>query len=246
VSVIFRGIRAEPARLLVALVILFVLAAGLLASVLAPNGAAAFIKNGMEYLRQAGLPGLLLFSAVQILLVVSGAVPSSLIGIAAGALYGLLPGFLLSAFGCLLGAIIAFWLSRSLFRSQIQRLLARSGRLRNLDRSVSKDGWKFVLLLRLSPVMPFSVRSDRLGLSSVRLWQYAVGTLASLPALFGYVFAGSLADAGLSAWVDGTRPFRWALIAIGAVATLALGAYLGRILARRDIALELAEPQGAR
>src|SRR5262249_54105705 len=97
----------------------------------------------------------------------------------------------------------------------------------------------------LSPVMPFSVTSYLLGLSSVRLWQYAVGTLASLPALFGYVFAGSLADAGFSAWVDGTKPLRWVLLAVGAVATLLLIAFLSQTLSRREIELKLAEPQGA-
>src|SRR5262249_38376224 len=95
VSLMLRWMRREPRRLLVALAVLSTLAAGLAAGILLPDGAAALIQNAIEHLRQAGLPGLVLFGVVQVVLIVSGAVPSSLIGFAAGALYGLVPGFLI-------------------------------------------------------------------------------------------------------------------------------------------------------
>jgi uncharacterized membrane protein YdjX (TVP38/TMEM64 family) len=228
------------------LAVLLLVMAGLMGSGFSPSGGAASIQSMMEYLRGAGSVGLVLFVALQVLLVLSGAIPSSLLGIAAGALYGLFPGFLLAAVGSLLGALIAFGLGRSLFRSVIERLLLRYGRLRSLDLSVSQDGWKLVFLLRLSPIMPFSATSYLLGLSSVSLLHYTVGTLASLPALFGYVFVGSLADAGLSASAGGDNPLRWVLLGAGGIATLLLVAYLGRIVSRRDLAVELVNPQAVR
>jgi uncharacterized membrane protein YdjX (TVP38/TMEM64 family) len=220
--------------------------AGLLTSGLTPSRGTDLIQTVIEYLRAAGSAGLVLFAALQLMLILSGAVPSSLLGIAAGVLYGLVPGFLLAASGCLLGAVIAFGLSRSLFRPVIERCLTRHGRLRRFDLSVSQDGWKLVFLLRLSPIMPFSVTSYLLGLSSVSLLHYTVGTLASLPALFGYVFVGSLADAGLAAWASGNNPFQWVVLGAGAVATVLLVAYLGRLALRRDLPLDLVDRQGAR
>jgi uncharacterized membrane protein YdjX (TVP38/TMEM64 family) len=94
---------------------------------------------------------------------------------------------------------------------------------------VARDGWKLVCLLRISPIMPFSATSYALGLSSIRLGSYLLGTLASLPALFGYVFMGSLADASLSALQTGAGPVKWGLLVLGVVATVALTVYIGQI-----------------
>jgi uncharacterized membrane protein YdjX (TVP38/TMEM64 family) len=71
---------------------------------------------------------------------------------------------------------------------------------------IVRDGWKLVRMLRISPIMPFAATSYMVSLSSICLRDYAVGTLASLPALCGYVLIGTLADAGFSAWTTGADP----------------------------------------
>ena len=70
---------------------------------------------------------------------------------------------------------------------------------------LAQDGWRIVCLLRVSPVMPFAATSYVLGMSAVGIQAYVLGTLASLPALLGYVYIGTLAEAGLSAVDDGRR-----------------------------------------
>jgi uncharacterized membrane protein YdjX (TVP38/TMEM64 family) len=80
--------------------------------------------------------------------------------------------------------------------------------------------------------MPFSATSYMLGLSSIDLRSYTIGTLASLPALCGYVFIGTLADAALSARMTGVDPLRWILLGIGGAATLVLTVRFGQILRR--------------
>lgn len=189
----------------------------------------AMVQQGLFFLRGCGVAGPAVLAAVQVLIALSGAVPGSLMGLAAGAAYGLLPGFALVAGGSLVGAALAFGLSRSLFRAAIERLLLRHGQLRRIDESIAGRGWKLVFLMRLSPVMPFSATSYLLGLSSVRLADYLLGTLACLPALFGYVFLGTLTDAGLAAWTKGEGSLRLLVLAAGAAATLLFLASLGRI-----------------
>src|ERR1700730_15966959 len=130
------------------------------------------------------------------------------------------------------GDVLAFFLSRSVFRPTVERLAARRPRLRRLDSLIVRDGWKLVCMLRISPIMPFAATSYMLGMSSIGLRDYAVGTLASLPALCGYVFVGTLAEAGLSAWTRGAGPVQWALLAVGVAATLALTLRLGQIAMR--------------
>ena len=238
-SAALRDLRAPPARLLLAGMLLAVALAGVVASRIAPHGTVMVVQAIMAFLRGGGIAGPALFAALQLVVALSGALPASLLGIAAGAIYGLAPGFSLAATGTLLGAMIAFGLSRSLFRPSVERALSRHRRLHSLDALVARDGWKLVCLLRLSPIMPFSATSYVLGLSSVSLQDYLIGTLASLPALLGYVYLGTLTDAGLSAWTAGDSLLRWILLGGGAVATLLLMAYLGRLVAQRRVGTEL-------
>lgn len=230
------GIPAAPARLLTAAVLCAVVGFGLLAGGVSPGRAVALVQSIMGHLRGAGIAGPAAFAALQVLVALSGALPASLLGVAAGAVYGLGLGFALAAFGSLLGAVIAFELSRSLFRPAIVGLVARHASLSGLDASLLRHGWKFVCLLRLSPVMPFSATSYLLGLSSVGFPEYLAGTFASLPALFGYVLLGTLTDAGISSWASGSNPVGWILWGVGGAATLFLTIWVGRLVLRRQIA----------
>ena len=86
--------------------------------------------------------------------------------------------------------------------------------------------------------MPFSATSLALGLSAVSLRDYAIGTLASLPALCGYVFIGTLADTSLSAWATGASTVRLVLLGIGVLATLVLVLRLGQIAMKLGLAAQ--------
>jgi uncharacterized membrane protein YdjX (TVP38/TMEM64 family) len=106
-------------------------------------------------------------------------------------------------------------------------MLAHHSKIQSLDRMIGDDGWKVVCLLRVSPVMPFSATSYLLGLSRIGHGAYIIGTLASLPALLGYVAMGALTGAGLSAWLHGESSIRWLLLGFGGVATIALTVWMG-------------------
>jgi uncharacterized membrane protein YdjX (TVP38/TMEM64 family) len=203
-----------------------------IAAWISPAGLIAATDASVQTLRNLGFKGAVVLGILQVLVAVSGVLPASLLGAISGGIYGLVPGFVLAAISTMAGAVIAFFLSRSVFRPTVERLIASRPRLRNLDALIAQDGLRLVCLLRLSPVMPFSVTSYMLGLSSVDLRSYTIGTFASLPALCGYVFIGTLADASLSAWMTSADPLRWILLGIGGAATLVLTIRLGRIVRR--------------
>jgi uncharacterized membrane protein YdjX (TVP38/TMEM64 family) len=209
---------------------------GIVVAWVSPDRAIGSAERLMHVVRGLGVRGAVVFVIIQILVAVSGILPASLLGVAAGAIYGLVPGFLLAAASTLAGALFSFFFSRYLFRDTVERLAARRPRLRNLDAQIARDGWKLVCLLRVSPIMPFSATSLALGLSAVSLRDYAIGTLASLPALCGYVFIGTLADTSLSAWATGASTVRLMLLGIGVVATLALVLRLGKIVMKLGLA----------
>ena len=193
---------------------------------------------------EAGPLGWLGFAAAQAAVAMVGVIPASMLGIAAGAVYGFWLGFALAAIGTIGGGWLAFKLARSLLRPWVERLIrARAaGRLAGLDAAVGRDGWRFVCLLRISPVMPFALTSYALGLTEISGRDYLLGTLASLPALAGYVAIGALARQGvLSATnLSGTGPLNWALLALGMAATVALIVRSGALLARCGLLPRLA------
>jgi uncharacterized membrane protein YdjX (TVP38/TMEM64 family) len=179
-----------------------------------------------------GPGGWLVFALLQALVALVGVVPASLLGIAAGAVYGIALGFALSASGVMAGALGAFWLARSFARPLIAALL--SARLARLDAALAEESLRLVCLLRVSPVLPFSITSYALGLSGVSTRAYIIGTLASLPALLGYVAIGALGAAGVgaarfgAAHVGGASAIRDVLLAVGVVATALLAVHLAR------------------
>jgi len=173
----------------------------------------------------------MLFGAILIAIALSGFIPGSLIGILAGTVYGLSIGFLIATVSTLLGALLAFLLARSLLRPLLTKLLATRARLQGFDTALARDGWRFVCLLRMSPVMPFAVTSYALGASSLTIKNYMLGTLGALPALLGYVIVGSLARAGFSAATQGANIIRWFAISAGLAATIFLTWRIGRLAA---------------
>jgi uncharacterized membrane protein YdjX (TVP38/TMEM64 family) len=212
----------------VAAVVLTCLAMG----IVRPTVLAAATQRFLDAARNAGPAGFVAFAILQLIVAASGVLPASVLGIAAGAAYGLPLGFLLAALGTMAGALLSFGLSRSLFRNAVARQLARHPGLARFDALLAQDGWRVVCLLRISPVMPFAATSYALGMSAVGIQAYVLGTVASLPALLGYVYIGTLAEAGLSASTTGAAPLQWAILGFGGSATAVLTLIIGRLAHR--------------
>jgi uncharacterized membrane protein YdjX (TVP38/TMEM64 family) len=198
---------------------------------LGPRIAGAVMETAAR-LRAMGPLGWVIFIGLEFLVTLVGIVPGALLGIAAGVIYGVATGFCTSAVGIMAGAMAAFGLSRSMLRPWIGHVLARHGRLAMLDGMLAKEGWRIVALLRISPVMPFSITSYALGFSGITARDYILGTLASLPSLLGYVVIGTLGGLSLSAGTRDGADIHFVLLALGVVATLALTIHLSRLLGR--------------
>jgi uncharacterized membrane protein YdjX (TVP38/TMEM64 family) len=218
-------------RTVLAVTLLLAMVSGIAVVQLSPNAVLASTDRIVAAARGLGGIGLIGFAFLQVLIAVSGVLPASLLGIAAGAIYGLAGGFLLAMVSTMAGAVLAFLLSRSAFRPAVERLYATRPRLADLDAQIASDGWRLVCVLRLSPVMPFAPTSYLLGLSPIKMGDYLIGTLASMPALLGFVFLGAIAESGgVAAARTEAGPWSWIATGVGAVATLALAAYFGRIV----------------
>lgn len=222
--------RMIPIKLVAAAVLAVVVVGGTIATGAGLSDLAGGMQTALRWAHTLQGVGWIIFAALQIVIVATGVLPASLAGIAAGAVYGVPLGFGLAATSTLAGALVTLAISRSLARDWVERFIRRRPRLQHLDRMLAEDGMRLVCLLRLSPVMPFAATSYALGLSSVSVRDYVVGTTASLPALFGYVVLGRIMAAGIAAGEAGW--LHWGMLGIGAVATVGLTLRIGQLLSR--------------
>lgn len=164
--------------------------------------------------------------------------PASLLTLAAGAIFGVLPGTVYVFVAASLGACLAFLLARHGARAWVERRIAGDARFAAIDRAIGEQGRRIVFLLRLSPAFPFNLLNYALGLTRVRFGDYAVACLGMLPGTLAYVYSGSLLG-DVAAAAGGAAPERGpaqqALFAAGLVATIAVTVIVTRI-ARRALA----------
>jgi uncharacterized membrane protein YdjX (TVP38/TMEM64 family) len=138
-------------------------------------------------------PGGVLLFLVLYALWVTLLLPGIWASMLAGALYGTALGTLVVFAGACLGAEVVFLLGRGRLRGWARRRLATMPRLQAVERAVSREGLKLVLLTRLSPAFPFSLLNLAYGLSEVRHRTYSLGLIAILPGSLLFCGLGELA-----------------------------------------------------
>lgn len=167
--------------------------------------------------------------------------PGSIITLGAGALFGVWKGFLAAWIGANLGACAAFLLGRTLARDWVDRKASTHPRFSAIENAVSGEGFKIVLLLRLSPVFPFNLLNYALGLTKVPFWKYATATLIGMiPGGLMYVYIGSAAGS-LAAVAAGEAQGGWAaqlLKWIGLGVTVAVTLFVTRLAQKSLKAIE--------
>jgi len=203
---------------------------------------AAWLRSLEDRIGSMGNAGLLVYGLVYVVAVLLF-VPGLILTLAAGFLFGFVRGCLLVSAASTIAAALAFLIARHLARDRIERWARRRPEFEAIDRAVGENGWKIVALLRLSPLVPFSLSNYLYGLTSVRFAPYVLTSwLAMIPATLVYV---SLGAAGRSVGAGTHRtPAEWALLAAGLAATVAVTVTVTRV-ARRELArLRIAKGKG--
>jgi uncharacterized membrane protein YdjX (TVP38/TMEM64 family) len=193
-----------------------------------------------ERARRTGALGVAMFFVAYVGATVAF-LPGSILTLAAGFAYGPVWGLAIVSPASVVGATAAFLLGRTLLRDWAVRKTSDAARLRAMQGAIEREGFKIVLLLRLSPLVPFNVLNYALSLSNVRLSTYvAASALGMLPATALYVYLGSLAPtaAQLSAAAQGGGSTRVFLYAAGLAATVAV-VFIATRAARRALDAEL-------
>eukprot|EP00439_Symbiodinium_sp_Y106_P006743 s2453_g1.t1 len=111
--------------------------------------------------------------------------------ITAGYLFGFPAGFLLAITAGGVSGCICFLLSR-IMRPSIARLISHNQAYGRINRAVELEGFKIIFLLRLSPVVPFSILSYACGLSQVAFPAFCLANiLGFMPCTAALVWAAT-------------------------------------------------------
>jgi uncharacterized membrane protein YdjX (TVP38/TMEM64 family) len=193
-----------------------------------------------ERARRTGGVGVALFFVTYVAATVLF-LPGSLLTLAAGFAYGPVWGLALASPASVAGASCAFLLGRTLLRDWAAKKVSRSTRARAIDAAVEREGFKIVLLLRLSPLFPFNALNYALSLTRVRFGTYVLASfIGMLPGTALYVYLGSLAPAAaeLSSVTRRAGGARTVLYVVGLLATIAVAVIATRT-ARRALDAQL-------
>ena len=105
-------------------------------------------------------------------------IPTTALTLAGGALFGPIAGTLINLSGATLGATCAFFISRHLIFDWLAT--KKNNRINALIAGVERRGWQFVALLRLVPIVPFSLVNYSSGVTRIKFSHYLMATIIFL------------------------------------------------------------------
>ncbi|CAN4099982.1 unnamed protein product [Withania somnifera] len=151
--------------------------------------------DGDTAIKGYGPAGYALFVAVYAGLEIL-AIPAIPLTMSAGLLFGSVTGTIIVSISGTVAASVAFLIARYFARERILKLVEGNKKFLAIDKAIGENGFKVVTLLRLSPLLPFSLGNYLYGLTSVEFVPYVLGSwLGMLPGTWAYVSAGAFGRA---------------------------------------------------
>lgn len=204
------------------LIILALIAAGIAFMFLPVKAWGLELQN---WIQEFGIIAPVVFVLVYIIATIF-MIPGSVLTLIAGAIFGLWFGVMYVVIGSNLGALAPYLLAKTKLREKFVKMTEGNPKFAALDKAIGENGFKMVLLTRLSPAFPFTLLNYFLGLTSVKTGAYmAANLLGMLPATFLFVYLGSLANVAVSA------VSKWQLVMriVGLLATIGVVIYVTRM-----------------
>ena len=183
------------------------------------------LKSSRDELQQAyqarPLKTIGLYVAIYIVIASLSLPGATVMTLAGGAIFGLWVGIPAAVISASIGATVAFWTARYLFRDSVRQRFG--DRMAAINAGIERDGAFYLFTLRLVPIFPFFVINLLMGLTAIRAGTFFwVSLLGMLPATTIYVNAGTQLG-GLTSLSDILSP-----PLIGSLALLAAFPWLAR------------------
>ena len=189
------------------------------------------LRNALQWIENLGPKGAIAFILIYIVATVAF-LPGSILTVGAGVIFGVVLGSIYVFIGATLGATAAFLIGRYLVRDWISQKIESNNNFKAIDEAVGQEGFKIVLMTRLSPVFPFNLLNYAFGVTGVSLRDYFFGCIGIIPGTIMYVYIGSLASSLAMIGTENPTPnlaVKWAIRMVGLIATVAVTIYVTRI-----------------
>jgi uncharacterized membrane protein YdjX (TVP38/TMEM64 family) len=149
-----------------------------------------FFSSVNVWIKSLGFWGIPAFSLFYILLSIL-AIPRIALILIAGTMFGVMNGIITVSISDVLGASACFLVGRTVALKKVVKLKRQFPLLRKMDQAIAEQGWKVLLLSRLSPMIPSNILNYGFSCTKVNFWQYLFFTwLGMLPIIFYYVNLG--------------------------------------------------------
>ncbi|XP_068320901.1 uncharacterized protein [Pyrus communis] len=192
----------------------------------------AFLNQFSTFIEGYGPAGYALFVAVYAGLEIL-AIPAVPLTMSAGLLFGTVVGSILVSISSTVAASVAFLIARYFARERILKMVEGNKKFLAIDKAIGENGFRVVTLLRLSPLLPFSLGNYLYGLTSVKFVPYVLGSwLGMLPGTWAYVSAGAFGRAIIQEESDVGLPGgngQLLTLGLGLLATALAAAYVTRL-----------------
>lgn len=140
------------------------------------------LKSGRDELQQAyrarPLQVLGSYALVYILIAALSLPGSGVMSLAGGAIFGPWVGTPVALISASVGATLAFWVARYVFRGVIQERFG--DRMAAVDAGIKRDGALYLFTLRLVPVFPFFIINLLMGLTAIKTRTFFVASLLGM------------------------------------------------------------------
>ncbi len=185
------------------------------------------VPNVIERTASSGPVGYLGFILIYIVSTVM-MLPGSPLTFTAGALFGFWKGLIFVSIGSTLGASCAFMVSRYLIRKSIEKRVLKNKKFQSIDNEIDEQGWKIVILARLSPIIPFFLLNYALGITKIRFIHFIFASwVGMIPGTTVYVLMGTMGGA----FINGKKSsFEWLLLGMGLIATILVTLLISKIV----------------
>jgi uncharacterized membrane protein YdjX (TVP38/TMEM64 family) len=151
------------------------------------------------------------------------------LNLGAGIIWGSVLGGLWTTTGSVVAAIIGFLIARYVGERHFASYLARPA-VQLFMRTVRRQDWQVIFLVRLNPLIPFGLQNYLLGLTGIPLIRFTLLSVISC-AIPGFLYAT------IGAAIDGlvlTGDLKNMLVMAGAALLLFTIGYLARLYLRMD------------
>jgi len=191
----------------------------------------AWTEVALAWFKTAGPLGWVGYG-VAYLLVTLFFLPTSVLTVGGGFVFGPVTGFLVVWISENIAALACFVIGRFVARPYVAQMVQRRPILRALDSAMKNRGFSLLILIRHSPLIPFSVLNYAMALTSISLGRYVLATLigTALPA-FLYVYVGSTFTrlTQVMSGQSGNTPAEQAIYWGGLVATVVATGVVGQV-----------------